>query len=68
MEDQTQAPVKKVDLTRLNRSQRRQILKDIGLRISGRNLPYHKTEGVSLADFYTKREKEIQEDEKLLNK
>lgn len=52
-------PTKQVDLTRLNRKQRRNIGTQTGNKIMGRNLPYVKSKWLSLEEFNKQREKEI---------
>ena len=47
-----------IDLTRLNRKDRRKLLRSNNLKIPGRNLPYYKIFG-TISGFYEKRDKEI---------
>ena len=53
-----------IDLTRLNRNERRRIGKQIRGKIMGRNLPYVRSKWVSLEEFKKQREKEIDEETK----
>lgn len=53
-----------MDITRMNRKQRRELRQRIHLTIPGRNLPYEKAKHGSLAQYYDLREKEIQADQK----
>lgn len=57
---------KKVDLTRLNRHERRSIQARNGIKIPGRNMPYIKKIHKCFADYYAKRDKEIENEIKQL--
>jgi hypothetical protein len=59
---------KQVDLTRLNRKQRRNIGTQVGSKIMGRNLPYVKSKWLSLEEFNKQRAKEIAEETKAVDK
>ena len=53
-----------IDLTRLNRNERRRIGQQIRGKIMGRNLPYVRSKWMSLEEFKKQREKEIDEEAK----
>lgn len=51
-----------VDITRLNRTQRRDYQKKTGNKVFGRNLPYIKEIHGNISNYYTLREEEIKKD------
>ncbi len=67
-------PKEKIDITRLNRKERRNIGKQVGGKIFGRNLPYRKIvpdparpgkgRYMPIAEFFAAREKEIAAEKK----
>ena len=61
---ETTEQTKTIDLTRLNRNERRRIGKQLRGKIMGRNLPYVRSKWVSLEEFKKQREKEIEAEQK----
>lgn len=53
----------KIDITRLNRHERRKFQKVTGVPVLGRNLPYIKDLHGSLEDYKAQRAKEIAQDQ-----
>lgn len=59
----SEEPTKPIDLTRLNRAQRRMYQKNTGIKVQGRNLPFIKKLHGSYEAYYAKRAEEIKSEE-----
>lgn len=59
----TEAP-QKLDVTRLNRVERRRMKKNFRVVIPGRNLPYVKSVHKTVENYYALRAKELEQDTK----